>query len=396
MLKQTQFSSMMSAMKRLVAITLAVALCAVAILAVAENTKTAGKHFTLEAATQEISSDPNRPALTIKEIAKQLKPSIVGITTESTQTIEYGMDPFSQFGFGYGYGYGYGNGRRQAPQIRQSGAGSGIIVSADGYILTNSHVVNGADVIKVALFDGTELDGTLVGEDEINDVAVIKIDGKDLSPAIFGDSAKLEVGELAVAIGNPLGEVNGSVTAGIISATEREIDIDGQKMNLLLTDAAINPGTSGGALINSFGEVVGIVNAKAAAVTVEGMGYAIPINNVKALVEDIINNGGSIKASKGMMLGVSIRDVGKELSEQYKIPEGVYVISVEPFSPAEKAGIQGGDTIVSLAGQKIETAKQLNEVKAGLEPGIPQEIVVLRNGEQVKLSVTLVGDQEPV
>ncbi len=395
MLKQTQFSSLLVAMKRMVAITLTVVLCAVAIAAIAENTQAAGKHFTLEAATTEVSSDPNRPALTIKEIAKQLKPSIVGITTESTRTMEYGNDPFSQFGFGYGYNYGYG--RRQAPQIRQSGAGSGIVVSADGYILTNSHVVNGADVIKITMADGTEYDGTLVGEDEINDMAVIKVDAKNLTPAIFGDSAKLEVGELAVAIGNPLGEVNGSVTAGIISATEREIDIDGQKMNLLLTDAAINPGNSGGALINSFGEVIGIVNAKAAAVTVEGMGYAIPINNVKTLVEDIINNGGSAtKASNGMMLGVRIRNVGKELSAQYGIPEGVYVISVDPFSPAEKAGMQGGDTIVSLAGQKIADDKQLNEVKAGLEPGIPQEIIVLRDGKEVKLSVTLLGDQEPV
>lgn len=371
--------------KRTLACTMAVLLCAIAIISYAETQNTAEKHFSLEAATLEVSQDPNRPALTIKEIAKQTRPSIVGITTESTRTYS---DPFGGFG-----GFGYGNGRRSAPQIRQSGAGSGIVLSTDGYILTNNHVVSDSDKILVYLTDGKEYEAALVGADAANDVAIIKINATDLTPATFGDSSQLEVGELAVAIGNPLGEVNGSVTAGIISALERTLTIDGNDMTLLQTDAAINPGNSGGALINSFGEVIGIVNAKTASVSVEGIGYAIPVNHVKALIEKLVNDGGGVQiagsAANGPMLGVTVRDVDAALAKQYNVPEGVYVVDVEPFSAAEKAGIRIGDTILSLGGQEIKTLSDLNRIKVEVEQGVPHTMMVLRDGVQKELSITL-------
>ncbi len=374
------------------AVLLVLLLSAATVISLAEPDKKTDKHFTLESATAEVSQDPNRAALTIKEIAKLAKPSIVGIRVEGT--VSMGNDPFGGFG-GFNYGYGYGYNYRQAPQIRQSGAGSGIILSADGYILTNSHVVEGADTIKVLLSDEKEYDAILAGQDKTNDIAILKINADGLSTAIFGDSSQLEVGELAVAIGNPLGEVNGSVTAGIISAPERTLNIDGKDMKLLQTDAAINPGNSGGALINSFGEVIGIVTAKTASVSVEGIGYAIPINNVKSLIEDIVNNGSVTQAGGSMMLGVSIRDVDKALAEQYNIPEGVYVVDVEPFGAAEKAGVHRGDTIVSLAGKDVENADALTRIKAEIEPGVPQPLVVLRGGEKLELSIVLGAEAQP-
>ena len=300
--------------KRFATIAVALLLCAASIAALAGSEGGAEKQFVLAAVPAEVAQDPDRSELNVKEIAKLAGPSIVGITVEST--VPYN-NPFGRYGFGLDpFG---GGGRRE---YRRTGAGSGIILSDDGYILTNSHVIDRANEIKVILHDGTEYDALLVGQDPSNDVAVIKVGATGLTPALIGDSSLLEVGELAVAIGNPLGEVNGSVTAGIISALERSITIEGTSMNLLQTDAAINPGNSGGALLNCFGEVIGIVNAKTSSFSVEGIGYAIPVNSVKELVEDIINTGGeNLKAiAQGPMLGISIRDVDAEISEQYDVP----------------------------------------------------------------------------
>lgn len=386
-MKSENMHSRSTALKRTLACTMAVLLCAIAIISYAETINTTEKHFSLEAATLEVSQDPNRPAMTIKEIAKVSRPSIVGITTKSTRTLS---DPFNRIG-----GFGYGSWGR-SPQIRESSAGSGIVISADGYILTNSHVVSGSDTIRVYLSDEKEYEAVLVGEDAANDIAIIKINATGLTPATFGDSSQLEVGELAVAIGNPLGEVNGSVTAGIISALERSLTIEGNDMTVLQTDAAINPGNSGGALINSFGEVIGIVTAKTASVSVEGIGYAIPVNNVKELIEKLVNEGGDVQiAASGPILGVSVRDVDAELSKQYNVPEGVYVVDVEPFSAAEKAGIRSGDTILSLGGQEIKTYEDLNRIKLEVEQGVPQTIIVMRGGTQKELSITLGSSNQP-
>ena len=391
-MKQTQFTTLTLTWRRALACALAVVLCAVAIAGFAD-TQTGEKHFTLEAATMEVSQDPDRPALSIKEIAKRSRPSIVGIATEATITYN---DPFG------GY-YGYSR-RQTPPTIRQSGAGSGIIISADGYILTNSHVVNSADSIRVYLSDGTDYPALLVGEDTINDMAILKIAAENLTPALFGDSSLLEVGELAVAIGNPLGEVNGSVTAGIISALERTLTIDGKDMTVLQTDAAINPGNSGGALINSFGEVIGIVTAKTSSISVEGIGYAIPVNHVKELVEQLVIDGEEAlleaDAASGPMLGISIDVIDEERALQYgqrygtDIPQGIYVLDVEPYSPAERAGIHIGDTILSLGGQEVKTHEDLTRVKGEIPQGVPQPLVVLRNGQEVELTIVL-GTAQP-
>lgn len=168
------------------------------------------------------------------------------------------------------------------------GAGSGVIISADGYIVTNNHVIDGTEKITVRLKNGTEYEATLIGRDSKTDIAVLKINEKDLKPVVFGDSDELVVGELAVAIGNPLGMLGGTVTDGIISALSRNIDIDGQMMNLLQMSAAVNPGNSGGGLFNRYGELVGIVNAKASGYDIEGLGFAIPINIVKSVIDDLI------------------------------------------------------------------------------------------------------------
>jgi len=385
-----------STFKRIAAIATALVVFAASGLALAGSDTSAEVQFVLTAVSEDIAQDPERPELSIKAIAKLAGPSIVAITVESTVTYS---NPFGRYGFGMDPfdSFGGGNNRRE---YRRSGAGSGIIISADGYILTNSHVIDRASEIKVILLDSTEFDAELIGQDPANDIAVLKIDAKGLVPALIGDSSLLEVGELAVAIGNPLGEVNGSVTAGIISALERTITIEGKAMNLLQTDAAINPGNSGGALLNCFGEVIGIVTAKASSYSVEGIGYAIPVSSVKEVVEDIVNTGGAnLKAitGQGPMLGITIQQVeaDSELAVRYGIPEGVCVMDVEPFSAAWKAGVSRGDTILSLAGVEIKTTEDLTRAKNEMTLGIEQPLVVLRNGEELELRVILFGDDQP-
>ena len=391
-------SSNNRAFKRFAAIAVALLLSAGSFAAFASGSGSAGEvSFALATVSADIAQDPNRPELRIPEIVRLAGPSIVGITVEST--VAY-RNPFGGFGFDTDpFGRNpFGGNRRGEQEYRRSGAGSGIIISADGYVLTNSHVVDGAEEMKVILFDGTEYDAVMIGQDPANDVAVIKVEATDLIPALIGDSSLLEVGELAVAIGNPLGNANGSVTAGIISALERTIPIEGKPMNLLQTDAAVNPGNSGGALLNAYGEVIAIVTAKASSFSVEGIGYAIPINNVKDLVTDIVTTGGAnlrAAAATGPMLGISIRDVDAELSEEYNVPEGVYVVDIEPFSAAERAGVHRQDTIVSLDGQEIKTGEDLNRIKLEVELGVPLPLVVLRHGQLVTLSIVLVDDSQP-
>ena len=219
------------------------------------------------------------------------------------------------FGFpGFGYGYGYPDSRGQQREYTKTGAGSGIILSEDGYILTNHHVISGVDKITVFVMpeeEGAEevtYEATLVGTSESNDIAVLKIEAEGLNAAAFGDSDQLEIGELAVAIGNPMGTVHSSVTAGIISATERELTIDDVTISAIQTDAAINPGNSGGALFDSFGNVIGVVYAKSSSVSIEGIGYAIPVNDVKELIDTMINNPESVRAQtqgSQIMLGIT-------------------------------------------------------------------------------------------
>lgn len=380
--------------RRLLALTAALALAvtaSVSSLAMAED-----KHFSI------VEAASNEDSLSIPEIAKKCRTSVVAIETESTVVYnDYQSGYYNPFGGlfpGYDYGYGRGNGRGSQREYKQTGAGSGIILSDDGYILTNNHVISGADKITVYVMpeeEGAEeesYEAALIGSSESQDVAVLKIDAKGLNAAAFGDSDQLEIGELAVAIGNPMGNVHGSVTAGIISAKEQELTIDDVTINAIQTDAAINPGNSGGALFDSYGNVIGMVYAKSASVSIEGMGYAIPVNSFKELVTTMINDPESVKAqTKGsqIMLGITITEVTEDMSKQYSMPMGVYIREVSEFSAAERAGLAKGDIITEFAGEKVTTADDLNAIKAKQTSGETVSVKVDRNGRELELEIVI-------
>ena len=385
---------MRKSIRPLIAMTAALALTVTAgmsALAQADNTD---KHFSV------IEAASNEDSLTIPEIAKKCGTSVVAIETETKVVYNtYDNNYYNPFGgmFGYGYGYGYGNrgGRGGTQEYTQTAAGSGIIISEDGYVLTNNHVISGADKITVYVNsgDGSEeqsYEATLVGSSESNDIAVLKIDATGLNAAAFGDSDQIEVGELAVAIGNPMGQVHGSVTAGIISAVEQELTIDDVTINAIQTDAAINPGNSGGALFDSYGNVIGIVYAKSSSVSIEGIGYAIPVNNIKDLVAQMINDPDSVKdQTKGsqIMLGITIRDITEDMSKQYSMPVGVYITEVSSMSAAERAGLQKGDIITEFAGETVTSADDLNAIKAKQTSGDTVSVKIDRNGKEMTLDL---------
>ena len=273
------------------------------------------------------------------------------------------------------------------------GNGSGVIISQDGYILTNNHVIEEANKIIVRLRNGKEYTAELIGRDSKTDIAVIKIDAKGLKYAVLGNSSNLKVGDLAVVIGNPLGKLGGTVTSGIISALEREITIDNKKMNLIQTDAAVNPGNSGGGLFNDNGELVGIVTAKSSGVDIENLGFAIPVNDIKSVVDDLVEHG---YATNRAFLGVSLKDTaystdtnpygsygyGSLFSMFYnQMKYGAYVDSVMENSPAEKAGIQSGDIIVSVNGNVVSTASEVTSEITACEVGQEIEIGIIRNNK---------------
>ena len=382
--------------RSLVALTAALALTATAGFSVMAQAETGDKHFSV------VEAASNEDSLSIPEIAKKCRSSVVAIETE-TKVVYNNYDnyynPFgSMFGYGYGYGYGGRGGRGGTQEYTETAAGSGIIISEDGYILTNNHVISGADKITVYVNSGEEgeeeqtYEATLVGSSENNDIAVLKIDAKGLNAATFGDSDQLEVGELAVAIGNPMGKVHGSVTAGIISAVEQELTIDDVTINAIQTDAAINPGNSGGALFDSYGNVIGVVYAKSSSVSIEGIGYAIPINNIKELVEQMINDPDSVKdQTKGsqIMLGITIQNITEDMSKQYSMPVGVYITEVSTMSAAERAGLQKGDIIVGFAGEDVKTADELNALKAKQTPGDTVAVKIDRNGKEMTLDLVI-------
>ena len=387
---------MRKSIRPLIAMTAALALTVTAgmsALAQADNTD---KHFSV------IEAASNEDSLTIPEIAKKCGTSVVAIETETKVVYNtYDNNYYNPFGgmFGYGYGYGYGNrgGRGGTQEYTETAAGSGVIISEDGYVLTNNHVISGADKITVYVNpgDGSEeqtYEATLVGSSESNDIAVLKIDATGLNAATFGDSDQIEVGELAVAIGNPMGQVHGSVTAGIISAVEQELTIDDVTINAIQTDAAINPGNSGGALFDSYGNVIGIVYAKSSSVSIEGIGYAIPVNNIKDLVAQMINDPDSVKdQTKGsqIMLGITILDITEDMSKQYSMPVGVYITEVSSMSAAERAGLQKGDIITEFAGETVTSADDLNAIKAKQTSGDTVSVKIDRNGKEMTLDLVI-------
>ncbi len=274
--------------------------------------------------------------------------------------------------------------------------GSGIIISEDGYILTNNHIVNTsstssfyevgkANKVTVTLYnDETEYEGTIVGTDEETDLAVIKIDKTGLTPAELGNSDSVTVGEFAMAIGNPLG-MQSSVSGGMISAVNRKVTSDGTTYTLIQTDTAINSGNSGGALVNSQGQVIGINTLKMSGSGIEGMGFAIPINLAKPIYEQLIQ----YNKVKRPYMGISGRDLDEQTAEANHLVVGVYILDVEEFSAAEKAGLKLGDVITAVDSKKITTMEELNEIKNTHAIGDTITLTIYREGSEKQISLTL-------
>ncbi|MFR2533740.1 MAG: S1C family serine protease [Clostridia bacterium] len=309
-------------------------------------------------------------------VAEKVRPSIVGITVEySVSSVYYkGLTGTSK------------------------AEGSGIIISEDGYILTNNHIVNStnsssssyyevgkANKVTVFLYnDETEYEGTIIGTDEQTDLAVIKIEKTGLTAAELGDSDNVKVGEFAMAIGNPLG-MQSSVSAGMISALNRKITSDGVTFNLIQTDAAINAGNSGGALVNADGQVIGINTLKASGTGVEGMGFAIPINSAKPIYEQLIQ----YQKVKRPYIGISGRDLDEETAKANNLVVGIYVASVEDFSAGQKAGLKIGDVIIEADGKKITTMDELNAIKNNHNIGDEMKLKINRNGSEKEVTLIL-------
>ncbi|WMJ80759.1 trypsin-like peptidase domain-containing protein [Clostridium sp. MB40-C1] len=307
----------------------------------------------------------NSAPLSVANIVKKVGPAVVGVSTKSIKSVDI-------FGF---------------PE-QQEGIGSGIIFNEEGYILTNYHVVAGARQINVIFNTGNggkEIPAKLVNYDRNMDVAVIKITENVKVPGVaeFGDSDSIQIGEPAIAIGNPLGkEFLGTVTTGVISAVNREIAIENTKHKYIQTDAAINPGNSGGALVNTYGQVIGINSAKIGGSQVEGIGFAIPINSVKPNIKTLIK--------PLLKIGIMAKDINADLSKRYNIPVGIYVQEIEEFSPAEKAGLKPGDVITKFDGKKVSTTKEMNDLKQKHNINDTVELSIVRDGKDKTLSLKLI------
>ena len=278
-------------------------------------------------------------------------------------------------------------------QTTSAASGSGFILSSDGYILTNFHVIENSSSITVTCYDGTGYEAKLVGYDESNDIAVLKVEAEGLAPVILGSSDNMNVGDSVIAIGNPLGELTFSLTSGSISALDRQITMSGgATMNLIQTDCAINSGNSGGALFNLYGEVVGITNAKyssssASEASIDNIGFAIPIDNVRSIVESIIEKGYISKP----YIGISVSDVSQQ-TQLYGIPAGAAVQSVAEESPAATAGLQAGDIITKMNDTDITGSAQLVELIGAATVGETMTLTVYRQGQTLQITVT-VGEQ---
>ncbi len=274
--------------------------------------------------------------------------------------------------------------------------GSGIIYSEDGYIITNYHVIEDAlnsssATVKITLSNEEEYEAEIIGSDQVTDLALLKIEKDGLTAAKFGKSEKLNVGELAVAIGNPLGkEFAGSVTVGYISALNRTITSDGRTYNVIQTDAAINPGNSGGALVNAKGEVIGINTAKINDTSVEGLGFAIPSDDALTIIEELKVSGKIIRP----YIGIYGIDLDEMTAKRNKLVEGVYVYQIYNGSPAQQAGIQKGDIIVEFDGKKITTKQELNDIKNSKKIGDTIKVKVYRLGEYKEGEIVLGSDEE--
>ena len=309
-------------------------------------------------------------SLTTEQVADLVSPSVVVITTEQVV--------YSQWSW-------------YAQNQVESGAGSGVIISSDGYILTCAHVVDGASTITVTIGD-KDYTATLVGEDTTSDIAVIKIDADGLTPATVGNSDSLKVGQSVMAVGNPLGELGGTVTGGMISALNRSVTIQGSSsvntMSLIQMDASVSPGNSGGGLFNMNGELVGIVNAKSSSSDAEGLGFAIPINDAIKVAQELLENG---YVTGRPYLGITYLAVtdAQTASQLGVNAYGVYVVEVVKGGPAEKAGLQAGDRIVSVDGTEIASKDDLGTLMQKHAAGDTLSITIARDGQMQTVNVTL-------
>ncbi|MBF0580344.1 trypsin-like peptidase domain-containing protein [Erysipelotrichaceae bacterium RD49] len=313
------------------------------------------------------NGNTNITVMDVSDTVAKLRPSVVEISTESVTS---GNSIFGQY-------------------VSQ-GAGSGVILSEDGYIVTNNHVVNGASSMTVKTYDGQEYPATLVGTDPQTDVAVIKIDATGLTPAVVGSSDDIRVGQAAIAIGNPLGSLGGTVTTGIISAVGREITIDNETMTLLQTDAAINPGNSGGGLFDVNGQLIGIVNAKQSDTGIEGLGFAIPISDVTSVIDDLVKNG---KVTSRPVLNVSLQQVqdSQYYGQNRTMEPGVYIVQIVEGGTADLAGLQIGDRIISFDGQDVTNSTEVKQILKKHHVGDVVNMVIDRNGETMEIEVELKG-----
>ncbi len=304
------------------------------------------------------TQQPTGDALTIPQVYEKVKDSVVGVvvTTAANQKVS-------------------------------QGSGTGIILTEDGYISTNAHVVEGATKIKVVLTDESEHEAELIGSDSRTDLAVLKINKSGLTPAEIGDSDQLVVGQTVVAIGNPYGlELAGTVTSGIVSALNRQIVIESFYMTLIQTDASINPGNSGGPLVNDNGQVVGITSSKIVSSGYEGIGFAIPITSATTIIQELIQYG-YIKDRP--FIGIQGSDIDKNYASLYSLPEGVYVEYVDPESDAYKKGLKRGDIIIEADGVKISSMAELDAEKNKKSPGQTLTLTVYRNTKKIEIAVVL-------
>jgi len=319
------------------------------------------------------------------DIAQNVIPTVVSITSTQIDTVYYRSNPFDMFGFGFPFDDMPQRRQPQARERRQSGIGSGVIVSSDGYILTNSHVVNGANEIKVKLHDDTEYSAKIIGVDTLSDVAVVKIssDIQNLPVAYLGDSDKLRAGDWVMAVGNPF-NLSSTVTVGIVSALGRYTEMP-QYQNFIQTDAAINPGNSGGALVNIDGELIGIntmIFTRSGGYM--GIGFAIPISMAKDIMEQLIYTG---EVKRGW-LGVSIANIDQSMYDAFGLKEkGVLINEVFDNEPAHKAGIESGDIVVSIDGRKTPNVNELRNIAATLSAGKKYSVEIIRSGKKITLTV---------
>ena len=327
-------------------------------------------------------SDRTATAVQIKKVDGQTKmqpAEVYASTVNSTVSINCSSQSTNIFG--------------QTTQSASSG--SGFIISEDGYIVTNYHVINGASSVKVTLYNGDTYDATVIGGDSDYDVAVLKINAAGLTPVTLGNSADVNVGDSVLAIGNPLGELTFSMSGGYVSSCNRAINVDGTPFNMIQVDCSINPGNSGGPLMNLYGEVVGIVSAKYSSyadTTVEGLGFAIPINDVQSIISDIMENG---SVTDKAYMAITAGTMTQQMAAQYKInaTEGVFVYSVEDGGAGDKAGLKLGDVITKLNDTQITSMEDLSAAKKNFKAGDTVTLTVLRDGQEITTQLTF--DAQP-